>query len=98
MALSGGGHEVAAADVVREVPLIVPFSIGSLSLSKLPFLSTQGALLLPILLRGELEVLQDAVHVEGVVALPPHCHGNGGRGKTKRERGCVDVMWSKRNG
>lgn len=44
----------------------------SLCLSELPLSSTQGTLLRTILLCRELEVLEDAVHVEGVVALSPH--------------------------
>lgn len=68
------GHIVAAASVLEVASSVVPFAFrcGGLSLSKLPFLPTQGALLLSVLLGGELEVLEDAVHVEGVVALPPY--------------------------
>lgn len=44
----------------------------SLCLSELPLSSAQGTLLWTILLCRELEVLEDAVHVEGMVALPPH--------------------------
>ena len=64
----------ASSRAPKGLTFFFPFSGGSLSLSKLPLLSAQGALLLAVLLGGELKVLQNAVHVERVVALPPHCH------------------------